>query len=230
MVGQGGVREKFVAVAVVSRLPLQTPQDQIRPASVLCKEEDLMTRKEGTHELSLQLVQLGLVTLELGRVRRPDRVGYTGQLNLQLGEELVRLVQVRGDLAQKTSEGLCGDGRMGGGKVRSEGWTKGGREARCQSIRPSLWKDEIVDAPPVKVLPSEASKAESLEVRWLKSCAYASKRPVGDWLEEGDASGRRIGTKEEESGSFQAGDERENAEHSLHAASRGEAGKIGKGV
>lgn len=105
---------------------------------MLCKEEDLMLRKEGTNELSLQLVQLGLVTLELGRVRRPDRVGYTGQLNLQLGEELVRLVQVRGDLAQKTSEGLCGDGRMGGGKVRSGGWTKGGRKAGCQSIRPSL--------------------------------------------------------------------------------------------
>lgn len=80
-----------------------------------------MTRKEVTHELSLQLVQLGLVTLELGRVRRPDRVGYTGQLNLQLGEELVRLVQVRGDLAQKTSEGLCGDGRWVVRKCAAEG-------------------------------------------------------------------------------------------------------------
>lgn len=114
--------------------------------------------------------------------------------------------------------------------MRSGGWTKGGREARGQSIRPSLWKDGIVDAPPVKVLPSEASRAESLEVRWLKSWAYASKRPVGDWLEESDASGRRTGTKEEESASFQAGDERENAEHSLHAARCGKGGKRGKGV
>lgn len=73
-------------------------------------------------------------------------------------------------------------------------------------------KDEIVDAPPVKVLPSEASRAESLEVRWLKSWAYASKRPVGDWLEEGDASGRRMGIRGKIS-IVQAGDEREIAEH-----------------